>query len=82
MLSTLTIRYSITPVYCSEPKNYSLYVKILVYCSLLVLWKRLSTETSHYGNASKKRTHKNNLMFSSLNLKLKGLNSNDFLSLL
>ena len=37
---------------------------------LWVLWKRLTAETSHHGNASKKRTHKTNLMSSSLIKKL------------
>ena len=31
-----------------------------------VTWKRLNTETPQHGNASKKRTHKTNLMSSSL----------------
>ena len=50
------------------------FVPILsVYCQVRgeVLWKRLTAESSHHGNASKKWTHKNNLMSSSLNLKLK-----------
>ena len=32
----------------------------------MVLWKRLNTETPQHGNASKKQTHKTNLMSSSL----------------
>jgi len=31
-----------------------------------VTWKRLKTETPQHGNVSKKRTHKTNLMSSSL----------------
>ena len=44
----------------------------------MVLWKRLTAETSHHGNASKKRTHKTILMSSSINSKLKRLYSKDF----
>jgi len=43
-----------------------------------VTWKRLNTETTQHGNASKKQNHKTNLMSSSLNLKLKRLYSTDF----
>ena len=43
-----------------------------------MLWKRLTTETSHHRNTSRKRTHKTYLKFSSLNLKLERLYSNNF----
>ena len=43
-----------------------------------VTWKRLNTETPQRGNVSKKRTHKTNLMSSSLNFKIKRLYSTDF----
>ena len=44
----------------------------------LVTWKRINTETTQHGNASKKQNHKTNLMSSSLDLKLKRLYSTDF----
>ena len=44
----------------------------------VVTWKRINTETTQHGNASKKQNHKTNLMSSSLNLKLKRLYSTDF----
>ena len=43
-----------------------------------VTWKRINTETTQHGNASKKQNHKTNLMSSSLNLKLRRLYSTDF----
>ena len=46
-------------------------IKVSNYVIEMLRWKRLTAETFHHGNASKKRTHKTNLMSSSLIKKIR-----------
>ena len=68
-------------IFIDNPNFLFLIKEALMFAALVeggVTWKRLNTETTQHGNASKKQNHKTNLMSSSLNLKLKRLYSSDF----